>query len=74
MSRDCSKSEATAVSDTNGDSKLEDNTPRLPEEEEKLSVSRERKNDPVIKLNSIQFNISIYSLLKDKIRTLSYIS
>ena len=46
--KDCSRSEVTVVSDTNGDSESEDNTPKLPEEEEKLSVSRERKNDSAI--------------------------
>jgi hypothetical protein len=44
-SKDCSRSDQTEVSDTNGDSRLEDSTPKPPEEEEKLSVSRERKND-----------------------------
>ena len=53
ISKDYSRSEATVVSDTNGDSESEDNTPKPPEEEEKLSVSRERKNDSVIKINSI---------------------
>jgi len=46
--KDCSRSEVTVVSDTNGDLKSEDSTPKLPEEEEKLLVSRERKNDSAI--------------------------
>jgi hypothetical protein len=46
--KDYSRSEVTVVSDINGDSKSEGNTPKLPVEEEKPSVSRERKNDSAI--------------------------
>jgi hypothetical protein len=53
ISKDCSRSEATVVSDTSGEWESEDNIPKLLEEEEKLSVSKERKNDSVIKINSI---------------------
>lgn len=45
MSKDFSKSEATEVSDISGDLRSEDSTPRRQEEEEKLWVWRERKND-----------------------------
>ena len=43
--KDFIKSDVTKVSDINGDLKLEDNTQKLLVEEEKLLVSKERKND-----------------------------
>jgi len=48
ISKDCSRSDPTEVLDTNGDSRSEDSTPKLPEEEEKPSVSKERKSDSAI--------------------------
>jgi hypothetical protein len=36
--KDCSRSEVTVVSDTSGEWESEDSTPKLPEEEGKLSV------------------------------------
>ena len=44
-SKDCTRWDVTRVLDTNGDLRSEVNTPRPPVEEEKLSVSKERKND-----------------------------
>jgi hypothetical protein len=43
--KDFTKSDVIKVSDTNGDLRLEDNTLRQQVEEEKQSVSKERKND-----------------------------
>jgi hypothetical protein len=43
--KECIKSDAIKVFDTNGDLKSEDNTQKLQEEEEKLSVYKERKDD-----------------------------
>ena len=48
MLKGCLKSDAIAVSGTNGDSKSEDNILRPLVEEEKLLVSKERKNDSKI--------------------------
>ncbi len=44
-SKDCIKSDVIKVSDTNGVSRSEVNTPKPQAEEEKPSVSKERKND-----------------------------
>ena len=43
--KECIKSDAIRVLDTNGDSKLEDSTKKPLEEEEKQSVSKEKKDD-----------------------------
>jgi hypothetical protein len=43
--RDYSRSDPTEVSDTSGVLRSEVSTPKPPAEEEKPSVSRERKND-----------------------------
>ena len=43
--KECIKSDAIKVFDTNGDLKSEDSTLRLQEEEEKLSVYKERNDD-----------------------------
>ena len=45
ISKECIKLDATRVLDTNGDLKLEVSTPKPQEEEERLSVSKKRKND-----------------------------
>jgi hypothetical protein len=45
ISKDCTRSDVTKVLDTNGDLKSEVNTLKLLVEEEKLSVSKERKSD-----------------------------
>ena len=47
-SKDCTRSDVTRVLDTNGDSRSEVNTLRPPVEEERLSVSKERKNDTFV--------------------------
>ena len=44
-SKDCIKSDVTKVSDTNGVLRSEVSTPKPQEEEERLLVSKERKND-----------------------------
>jgi hypothetical protein len=51
--KDYTKSDVIKVSDTNGDSKLEVNTPKLPVEEERPLVLKERKNDLSIQSLSI---------------------
>ncbi len=45
ISKDCTRSDATRVSDTNGDLRSEVNTLRPQVEEERLLVSKERKSD-----------------------------
>jgi len=49
--KDFIKLDATRVSDTNGDLKSEVNTPKLLVEEERPSVSKERKNDVSLLIN-----------------------
>ena len=52
-SKDCTKSDVTRVLDTNGDLRSEVNTPKPLVEEEKLSVSKERKNDTFVHITNL---------------------
>ena len=51
--KDYTKSDVIKVSDTNGDLRLEVNTQKQQEEEERQSVLKERKNDLSIQSLSI---------------------
>ena len=63
--KDYIKSDVTKVSDINGDLKLEDNTQKLLAEEEKLLVSKERKNDYVYISNFLFLKILSFLKLRN---------